>query len=203
MKFVGNLQKLKIQIYINSLMIDTRLFKKEEEFQKIINEKVKNLDEKTLFQNFKSWLNSKMSNEDDEEDEKENPNTNDNDDDSGETDNKKTAKAVKNAILEERKRIAALDALKTGNVFINKFIDEAKLQGDSIEKVKAYVTKMSEVEATPNKGIEQLKNLVNDNLNSGADGLKPNSQIGDDMVAQKEKAIMCLSGYMNEIRGMK
>ena len=191
------------QIYINSLMIDTRLFKKEEEFQKIINEKVKNLDEKTLFQNFKSWLNSKMSNEDDEEDEKENPNTNDNDDDSGETDNKKTAKAVKNAILEERKRIAALDALKTGNVFINKFIDEAKLQGDSIEKVKAYVTKMSEVEATPNKGIEQLKNLVNDNLNSGADGLKPNSQIGDDMVAQKEKAIMCLSGYMNEIRGMK
>ena len=191
------------QIYINSLMIDTRKLKNAAEFEKIINRKVEKLDENTLFQNFKNWLNAKIKNEDDDDDEKDKKSEKTNGDDSKDDKGKSTEK-IKNAILaEDRKRITALIALKTGNAAIDKFIDVAIVQGDSVEKVKAYVEAIKETAPPQNKGTQQLKDFVKDNLSSGAENLQGGLPADDNGEAAKEAAINDVAKYMNQIRGAK
>ena len=188
------------QIYINSLAIDTKNLRNLNEFEKIINRKVSKVDDKTLFQKFKNWLHAR--NEDAEEDEKTQKDDS-NDNDSGGTDNKITDKAVENAIAAERQRMTALDAMKTGNAIIDKYIDTAKANGESVEKVKDYVNTMKEAMTTQDKGQQALNAMVNDNLSSGAENLKGDLPEDDNNEAAKEAAINSIAKYINESRGVK
>ena len=192
------------QIYINSLMIDTRKLKNSAEFMKIINRKVEKLEDKTVIQKFWNWLKTenKVKNDDEtgEKDEK-NGNISDND---NPAENKKAANSAKNAILaEDRKRISALIALKTGNSAIDKFIDVAIVQGDSVEKVKAYVESLKEAAPPQNKGTQELNNFVKDNMTSGAEDIKGSGGDDNNNEAAKDAAIDDIAKYMNQIRGVK
>ena len=186
------------KIYINSLCIDKKYLKNEKEFMQILKKGVKNsMDEKTMFQKFKNWLNATM--KDDDKNEKkslENDNS---------TDDENTAESVKNAILaEERKRVAALDDLKVGNAIIDKFIDEAKIKGESVEKVKTYVETMKKALSPENKGMEQLSNFVKDNMNSGAQFITAETtEINSTGNNETEAAINNVVECMNKIRGAK
>ena len=168
------------KIFINSLAIDTKYLKKPAEFENIINGKVKRMDEKSLFQNFKNWLDSKM--------------TNDNEVDAVEGSEIEKAKAA------ERQRMIALDSLKTGNEIIDKYIEAAKVQGEGAEKAEYYVNKMIEVMKTQNSGIDELRKFVADNLKSGAEGIKNNLA---EQPNDKESAINEMVKFMNQNRGAR
>ena len=63
-------------------------------------------------------------------------------------------------------RIKNLSALKNNNRFINALVDEAIENGDTVEKIERYVAALNKV-----KLQNPLRNLIADNLNSGAEGV--------------------------------
>ena len=205
----ANIENKNGRIYINSLEIDKKHIRNICEFENIVNRKVANdmENEQTLFQKFKNWLKmeNKVKNEDEEPEEdknKESEGTEENGTADGKV--KSAADKIKNAAIQaERKRVAELETMKTGNAIIDKFIDTAKANGEGVEKVKAYVETMKQATAPRNSGMDQLKDLVSDNLNSGASNLIPDGRTDKTSEEEKNEAIKALAGYMNQIRGVE
>jgi len=87
----------------------------------------------------------------------------------------------KEAILAERKRIAALDALATGNAIIDSYIRMAKQNDTTVDEATKYVESMKKVivnqepeqktETPTNAGFAEALRMIYDQVNSGADGV--------------------------------
>ena len=104
----------------------------------------------------------------------------------------------------ERQRMIDLDALCDGNETVAKIVDIAKKNGNTAGEIQEYVDAVKAETAKPNKdkGLEEIKNLIKDQLNSGTANVqasasaKPNNQVDN-----KKMDIENLVAAMKNVRG--
>lgn len=89
----------------------------------------------------------------------------------GTADGKEVLNAVSEAKEAEKNRVAALDALKGENEYVNALVDVAKAQGQNAEALKPYVEAVAKVQPK-NTALEQMAALIKDEMQSGAQGVK-------------------------------
>nr|DAE21231.1 MAG TPA: Putative ATP dependent Clp protease [Caudovirales sp. ctkvU4] len=71
------------------------------------------------------------------------------------------------AVMAERQRILALDALSNGNATVQRIINMAKENGRTAEEVKDYIEIINKAAADTSPDKKFMKDLVNDKKNSG------------------------------------
>ena len=95
-----------------------------------------------------------------------------------------------------------LDNLRDGNELINKIVGIAKKNGNTAEEIKEYVdaAKAEAEKPAKDKGLEEIKNLIKDQLTSGSNGVAPQNSDG---VPQDNKALEIdnLVKAMQKVRG--
>ncbi|MBO5650755.1 MAG: hypothetical protein J5908_04595 [Selenomonas sp.] len=115
----------------------------------------------------------------------------------------------KEAILaEERKRVADLEALKNGNPAVDAIIEPAKANGATVDSIKPYVDAIPQQKNTPDEQpknmYEQFMAMLQDNSDSGANGVLPTPQAGTkNEAAQKAANIEEVANYANHIMEVK
>lgn len=120
-----------------------------------------------------------------------------------------TNSAVEDAVKAERQRIAYLDAMYNGDLTVKNIIDTAKKTGATAESVRAYVdaVKTTEQSNANNKVVDTIKNIIQDNMDSGAKDVLPgaNGRITDkekDAVKKKQQVDEIVN-IINNSRGLK
>lgn len=114
----------------------------------------------------------------------------------------------KDAILaEERQRIAALDAMKSGNPAVDAIIETAKKNGATAESVKPYIDAIPQEQqaqtVNEEKMLEKIKAILLDNAESGADEVAPSPLgRGNDEAASRAANIEDVANYANKLMGV-
>lgn len=114
----------------------------------------------------------------------------------------------KDAILaEERQRIAALDAMKSGNPAVDAIIETAKKNGATAESVKPYIDAIPQEQqaqtVNEEKMLEKIKAILLDNAESGADEVAPSPVGGgNDEAASRAANIEDVANYANKLLGV-
>ena len=102
----------------------------------------------------------------------------------------------------ERQRMLDLDNLRDGNELINKIVEIAKKNGNTAEEIKEYVdaAKAEAEKPAKDKGLEEIKNLIKDQLASGSKDVAPQNSDG---VPKDNKALEIenLVKAMQKVRG--
>ena len=98
----------------------------------------------------------------------------------------------------ETNRVTALDALKCDNEVVNALVEKAKETGATADEMKPYLEVVAQMKPQ-NTGLEELKKLVLDQMNSGASGIKATSQANDGVNEQAE--IDAVVNFVNKRRG--
>lgn len=109
------------------------------------------------------------------------------------------------AVQAERKRITDLNALKCENAAVNKIIDLAVADGKEIAEIQPYLdavksAEMPKVETPPpvqNTAFEELKKIILDNMQSGAEGVNGSTPPPSADEIKKAQA-KTLAQYTNE-----
>ena len=110
----------------------------------------------------------------------------------------------KHSILaEERQRIAALDAMKSGNPAVDAIIETAKKNGATAESVKPYIDAIPQEQqaqtVNEEKMLEKIKAILLDNAESGADEVAPSPVGGgNDEAASRAANIEDVANYANK-----
>ena len=102
----------------------------------------------------------------------------------------------------ERQRMLDLDSLRDGNAVVDQIVDIAKKNGNTAEDIQEYVDAVKAEAAKPSKdkGLNEIKNLIKDQLTSGTNGVAPqNTDQGDD--DKKALEVENLVKAMKNIRG--
>ncbi|MBQ1511553.1 MAG: Clp protease ClpP [Selenomonadaceae bacterium] len=81
--------------------------------------------------------------------------------------------AVKAAVQAERQRITDLDAMKNGNPAVDSIVETAKKNGATPEDIRPYVDAIPAQEPEKPSMMDEIVALIHDNMNSGAEGVKP------------------------------
>ena len=117
----------------------------------------------------------------------------------------KNSETEPDPVAVERQRMLDLDNLRNGNELINKIVEIAKKNGNTAEEIKEYVDAAkaeAEKPAQPakDKGLEEIKNLIKDQLTSGSNGVAPQNSDG---VPKNNKALEIdnLVKAMQKVRG--
>lgn len=119
------------------------------------------------------------------------------------------ADAVQAAIVAERQRVAALDAMKNGNPAVNSIIETAKANGATAESIKPYVDAIPQEQPTAQtvneeKMLTAIKAILADNSASGAADVLPTPQGGQkNEAAEKAASIEEVANYANKLMGVK
>ena len=119
------------------------------------------------------------------------------------------ADAVQAAIVAERQRVAALDAMKNGNPAVNSIIETAKANGATAESIKPYVDAIPQEQPTvqtvnEEKMLTAIKAILADNSASGAADVLPTPQGGQkNEAAEKAASIEEVANYANKLMGVK
>lgn len=113
-------------------------------------------------------------------------------------------------VAAERQRIAALDALRTEdkNPYVEAIIDTCKkTEGVEVKTVKPIIDSILavKVENKPDEKIEAIMKIIQDNVDSGANGVKPTPQHNpeDNELQKLEADISDIVNRANKIRGNK
>lgn len=104
----------------------------------------------------------------------------------------------------ERQRMIDLDALCDGNKTVAKIVDIAKKNGNSAEEIREYVDAVKAEAAKPNKdkGLEEIKNLIKDQMNSGTANVRASVSTKQDSHADSRKMdIENIVAAMKSVRG--
>ncbi len=101
----------------------------------------------------------------------------------------------------ERKRMLDLDALKDGTPLVDKIVDIAKEKGNTAEDISEYVNAVKEAKPKKDEGIEEIKNLIKDQVNSGGNQVK--ATVTDMPKETKTDDITNLVATMKNLRGEK
>nr|DAI59941.1 MAG TPA: Putative ATP dependent Clp protease [Caudoviricetes sp.] len=112
------------------------------------------------------------------------------------------------AVTAERQRISDLEALKTedANPYVVAFIEKCKVEGTTAEAAKPFVDTLAGIQpvAKGNPVFDKIKALIEDNLDSGADGVKPQPKAKEPAPQEKKQAeIKDIIDRINKIRGTK
>ena len=107
----------------------------------------------------------------------------------------------------ERKRMLDLDAMRDGSELVDKIVDIAKKKGNTAEEIQEYVDQVK-ASATKNNqqksGIEEIKNLIKDQLASGAGNVDANPTDNPNEDARNMAAdVNSLVAAMKNVRGEK
>ena len=170
---------------VNNVSIDMTRFKQPEKLKDILQSKPKEDkdmdDEKTLLDKLRDLLGADNS----QQDKKKQP----------------------DPVAVERQRMLDLDAMRDGSELVDKIVDIAKKKGNTAEEIREYVDQVKE-SATKDKpqqsGIEEIKNLIKDQLASGADkvGLNPTDETNKE-ADKKAAEVNSLVAAMKNMRGDK
>lgn len=113
------------------------------------------------------------------------------------------------AALEERARMAALDAMKNGNPAADSIIEAAKKNGASAESVKPYVDAVQNVpekdakEQDKEKMLAAIQAIMQDTKDSGAGSVLPSPQAGaKNEMDEKAASISDIANCANRMRGV-
>ena len=104
------------------------------------------------------------------------------------------------AVKAERERIIALDALKCENSAVNAIIETAKKNGATVDDIRPYVDAIPKEEKNE-AGIEEIKNLILDNLNSGANNVPSDPKGNESQEAIKRQAFLNAITNLNKKEG--
>lgn len=78
-------------------------------------------------------------------------------------------------IAAERKRMLDLDSLRDGNPVVDRIVDIAKGKGNTAEEIAAYVDAVKEQKPAKDEGLEEIKAIVEDQVNSGGNKVQSNT----------------------------
>ena len=170
---------------VNNVSIDMTRFKQPEKLKDILQSKPKEDkdmdDEKTLLDKLRDLL--------------------------GADNSQQNKKKQPDPVAVERQRMLDLDAMRDGSELVDKIVDIAKKKGNTAEEIREYVDQVKEA-ATKDKpqqsGIEEIKNLIKDQLASGADkvGLNPADETNKE-ADKKAAEVNSLVAAMKNMRGDK
>lgn len=140
---------------VNNISIDMTRYRRPEKLKDILQSKPKEDkdmdDEKTLLDKLRDLLGVDNSQQD--------------------------KKPQPDPVAVERKRMLDLDAMRDGSELVDKIVDIAKKKGNTAEEIQEYVDQVK-ASATKNNqqksGIEEIKNLIKDQLASGAGNVDTN-----------------------------
>ncbi len=125
------------------------------------------------------------------------------------TQNSVAAESKEAILAEERKRVVDLEAMKNGNPAVDAIIETAKANGATADSVKPYVDAIPQQEPAtqdtqPKNMYEQFMAMLQDNSDSGANGVLPTPQAGTkNEAAQKAANIEEVANYANHIMEVK
>lgn len=108
------------------------------------------------------------------------------------------------AIVIERNRMQALDALKTGNAVVDALVETAKATGKTVDDVKPFIDAIDTPIKTYTEQAHALKNitdLIRDNMESGGTGV--GSVPAKEDVPSAKNEIDTIVKMANEMRGGK
>ena len=93
--------------------------------------------------------------------------------------------------MTERERMLALDALNDGSEVVAQMINIAKQNGNTAEEISEYVNavKTQTANSSRDKGIAEIKKLVQDNISSGATQIaaSPADNTANDIANQEKQ----------------
>ena len=168
---------------VNNVSIDMTRFKQPEKLKDILQSKPKEDkdmdDEKTLLDKLRNLLGAANN----QQEEKPDP------------------------VAAERQRMLDLDAMRDGSEIVDKIVDIAKRKGNTAEEIQEYVDQVkasAEKDSQQQSGIDEIKNLIKDQLASGAGNIdtNPTDKTADD--ARKMAAeVNDLVAAMKNLRGDK
>lgn len=168
---------------VNNVSIDMARFKQPEKLKDILQSKPKEDkdmdDEKTLLDKLRNLLGAANN----QQEEKPDP------------------------VATERQRMLDLDAMRDGSEIVDKIVDIAKRKGNTAEEIQEYVDQVkasAEKDSQQQSGIEEIKNLIKDQLASGAGNIdtNPTDKTAED--ARKMAAeVNDLVAAMKNLRGDK
>lgn len=168
---------------VNNISIDMTRFKQPDKLKNILQSKPKEDkdmdDEKTLLDKLRNLLGAANN----QQEEKPDP------------------------VAAERQRMLDLDAMRDGSEIVDKIVDIAKKKGNTAEEIQEYVDQVkasAKKDSQQQSGIEEIKNLIKDQLASGAGNIdtNPTDKTADD--ARKMAAeVNDLVTAMKNLRGDK
>ncbi|WP_288761013.1 head maturation protease, ClpP-related [uncultured Veillonella sp.] len=110
--------------------------------------------------------------------------------------------SANDAVAVERERIAALDAMKNGNEAVNRIIEVAKANGQAVNDVKPFVDSLQDMPEPQNKALEAITQLIQDNVQSGAQNVGAvATPAADDVDVQRKKELDEVVNFANSMRG--
>lgn len=106
------------------------------------------------------------------------------------------------ANAQERARLEALDALKGENSYVNVLVETAKAENATAEQIKPYLDAVAAVKPK-NKALDEIKALIEDQMQSGAVDVKPAPTAGKKELraAKKQSDIDEVVNLANKMRG--
>ena len=113
---------------------------------------------------------------------------------------------AQSAVDEERKRIAALDAMKTGNPIIDALVETGKKNGATAEELFPYVDSVkaeAEQHKNHNDAFAAICAILKDSTESGAANILPTPTTGASEAEQKAANIGEMANLINSMRGAK
>ena len=101
---------------------------------------------------------------------------------------KEAEPSAEDAVKAERERVTALDELKNGNPYVDSIIETAKKNGQSADDVKPYIEAMPEPPKDDSKkALDAIRALIRDNMESGADEVKPAPAVNPQQEQKQEE----------------
>ena len=98
-----------------------------------------------------------------------------------------TNQSIEDAVKAERNRISNLEAMLTGDKVVDGIINTAKANGKTAEEIKPYIDAVvaARKEEPQDNAVTAIKNIIQDNMQSGAEGVTAGAPTPD----QKQAAI--------------
>lgn len=95
--------------------------------------------------------------------------------------------SIEDAVKAERSRICNLEAMLTGDKVVDGIINTAKANGQTADEIKPYIDAVAEArkEEPKDNAVTAIKNIIQDNMQSGAEGVTAGAPTPD----QKQAAI--------------
>ncbi len=120
-----------------------------------------------------------------------------------------TEPAENAAVVAERERVEALNAMKGDNEVVNRLIDAAVKEGKTVDEVNPFINAVADIPVAKDteavNAINQIRQLVLDQMESGADKVAPqgaSTPETNDAVA-KASAIDEVVAFANAKKGGK
>lgn len=101
-------------------------------------------------------------------------------------------------ILEERERIAELDAMKNGTAAVDALIETAKKNGQTAAQIRDFVDAMPKVDAESLNMLNEIKKILQDNSASGVNNVLPSPAAGSS--EDKTSQMDAIASVANRIR---